>query len=132
MPIVRRSKKRDAMLELMKSTREHPSADWIYRNMREQYPDVSLGTVYRNLNQLKEEGIVKSVGVVNGQERFDAFTLPHSHFVCNQCDAVIDLPDCVPGNLVHSLAEEYGFVGNSCELHVYGVCAQCAHAEANH
>lgn len=129
MPIVRRSKKREAMLELMKSTRTHPSADWIYQNMREQFPDVSLGTVYRNLNQLREEGIVKSVGVVNGQERFDAFTLPHSHFVCSRCDAVIDLPNCVPEGMVRSLAEEYGFVEKSSELHVYGVCADCAHRE---
>lgn len=130
MPIVRRSKKRDAMLELMKSTRSHPSADWIYQNMRESFPDVSLGTVYRNLNQLREEGIVKSVGVVNGQERFDAFTIPHSHFVCNHCGAVIDLPNCVPEETVHSLAKEHGFVEHSCELHVYGVCAQCAEKKA--
>ena len=130
MPIVRRSKKREAMLELMKSTKSHPSADWIYQNMREQFPDVSLGTVYRNLNQLKEEGIVKSVGVVNGQERFDAFTLPHSHFVCSQCGAVIDLPNCVPEGMVRSLAEEYGFVEKSSELHVYGVCAECARQKA--
>lgn len=130
MPIVRRSRKRDAMLELMKSTQSHPSADWIYQNMREKYPDVSLGTVYRNLNQLREEGVVKSVGVVNGQERFDAFVGPHSHFVCNCCSAVIDLPNCVPEKTVHSLAEEYGFVEQTCELHVYGVCAQCTQKKA--
>ena len=126
MPIVRRSKKRDAMLDLMRSTRSHPSADWIYQNMREQFPDVSLGTVYRNLNQLREEGVVKSVGVVNGQERFDAFTHAHSHFVCNQCSAVIDLPNCVSEEVISPLAKEYGFVEQSSELHVYGLCADCA------
>ena len=130
MPIVRRSKKRDAMLELMRSTKSHPSADWIYQNMRELYPDVSLGTVYRNLNQLREEGLVKSVGVVNGQERFDAFTGPHSHFVCNQCSAVTDLPNCVSEEVISPLAEEYGFVEQSCELHVYGLCSECAKQKA--
>ena len=67
MPIIRRSRKRDAMLTLMRSTTCHPSADWVYQRMREQYPDVSLGTVYRNLKQLAEEGLIKSVGVVDGQ-----------------------------------------------------------------
>ena len=130
MPIVRRSKKRDAILELMRSTRTHPSADWIYQNMREQFPDVSLGTVYRNLNQLREEGIVKSVGVVNGQERFDAFTVPHSHFVCNHCGAVIDLPNCVSEEVIAPLSKEYGFLEQSSELHVYGLCSECAHQKA--
>ena len=52
MPIVRHSKKRDAMLELMRGTKCHPTADWVYQGMREIFPDISLGTVYRNLNQL--------------------------------------------------------------------------------
>lgn len=130
MPIVRRSKKRDAILELMRGTKTHPSADWIYQNIREQYPDMSLGTVYRNLNQLREEGVVKSVGVVDGQERFDAFTHPHSHFVCNHCSSVIDLPNCVSQEVISSLSEEYGFVEQSSELHVYGLCAGCARGQA--
>jgi Fur family peroxide stress response transcriptional regulator len=125
MPIVRRSRKRDAMLELMRSTKCHPSADWVYRNIREQYPDVSLGTVYRNLNQLTEEGFIKSVGVVKGQERFDARMEPHSHFVCNHCGAVIDLPNCVSEEILAPLGEEYGFVEQSYELHIYGLCKSC-------
>jgi Fur family peroxide stress response transcriptional regulator len=113
------------MLELMRSTKCHPSADWVYRHIRERYPDVSLGTVYRNLNQLTEEGLIKSVGVVNGQERFDACVEPHAHFVCNQCGAVIDLPNCVSAETLAPLGEEYGFVEQSYELHIYGLCADC-------
>lgn len=130
MPIVRRSKKRDAMLELMRGTRAHPSADWIYQHMREKYPDVSLGTVYRNLSQLREEGIIKSVGVVRGQERFDAFTHPHSHFVCLDCGSVIDLPDCVPKETVDALAGNMGFRNVSCELHLFGSCSHCSEQTA--
>ena len=130
MPIVRRSKKRDAMLELMRSTRSHPSADWIYQHMREQFPDVSLGTVYRNLNQLREEQLVKSVGVVNGQERFDACTDPHAHFVCNHCSAVIDLPNCISEEVIAPLGEEYGFVEQSYEFHIYGTCRECTQQKA--
>ena len=72
MPIVRHSKKRDAMLNLMRGTKCHPTADWVYQGMREIFPDISLGTVYRNLNQLCEERLVMRVGVVDGHERFDA------------------------------------------------------------
>lgn len=130
MPIVRRSKKRDAMLELMRSTKSHPSADWVYQHMREQFPDVSLGTVYRNLNQLREEQLVKSVGVVNGQERFDACTTPHAHFVCNHCGAVIDLPNCISEEVIAPLGEEYGFVEQSYEFHIYGICKECTQQKA--
>ena len=130
MPIVRRSRKRDAILDLMHSTTCHPSADWVYQRMREQFPDVSLGTVYRNLKQLSEEGLIKSVGVVDGQERFDARISPHSHFVCNQCGAVQDLPNCVSEETIAPLGEEYGFVEQSYELHIYGVCKDCAQLEA--
>ena len=130
MPIVRRSRKRDAILDLMRSTTCHPSADWVYQRMREQFPDVSLGTVYRNLKQLSEEGLIKSVGVVDGQERFDARISPHSHFVCNQCGAVQDLPNCVSEETIAPLGEEYGFVERSYELHIYGVCKDCAQLEA--
>ena len=129
MPIVRRSRKRDAILDLMRSTTCHPSADWVYQRMREQFPDVSLGTVYR-LKQLSEEGLIKSVGVVDGQERFDARISPHSHFVCNQCGAVQDLPNCVSEETIAPLGEEYGFVEQSYELHIYGVCKDCAQLEA--
>ena len=131
MPIVRRSKKRDAMLELMRGTTCHPSADWVYQRMREQFPDVSLGTVYRNLNQLSEEGLIKSVGVVRGQERFDACTAPHSHSVCNRCGAVIDLPNCVSEETIAPLGEEYGFVEQSYELHIFGLCKDCRNSEHN-
>lgn len=129
MPIVRRSKKRDAILELMRSTKCHPSADWVYHKIREQYPDVSLGTVYRNLNQMTEEGLVKSVGVVNGQERFDACMEPHAHFVCNHCGAMIDLPNCVSEESIAPLGEKYGFVEQSYEFHIYGLCHDCANQE---
>lgn len=130
MPIVRRSKKRDAMLSLMCATDCHPSADWVYQHMREQFPDVSLGTIYRNLNQLAEEGLIKSVGVVRGQERFDACVAPHAHFVCNHCGAVIDLPDCVSEQTIAPLGEEYGFIEQSYELHIYGLCKDCTEQKA--
>lgn len=125
MPIMRRSRKRDAMLELLRGTTCHPSADWLFRRLQERYPSVSMGTIYRNLAQLREEGLIKSVGVVDGQERFDARMDPHGHFVCQRCGRILDLPDCVSGAALAPLGEQYGFTAKSYELHVYGLCRAC-------
>lgn len=127
MPIVRRSKKRDAILELMRGTNCHPTADWVYHGIKEIYPDISLGTVYRNLNQLCEERLVWCVGVVDGHERFDADISPHAHFFCDECGAVLDLPDNAPTqNYVKSLSKQYGFVAESHEFKLRGRCNGCA------
>ena len=127
MAIVRRSKKRDAMLRLMQDTDCHPSADWVYRQLKPEFPDLSLGTVYRNLNQLREEGLLRQVGVVNGQERFDADIHDHGHFVCGGCGAVIDVPDYTPGaDALQDLSREHGFTVEGHEFYLRGRCAACA------
>ena len=126
MAIVRRSKKRDAILQLMRSTKCHPSADWIYQRLKDKYPNLSLGTVYRNLNQLSEQHIIHRVGVINGQERFDADTHPHAHFVCTCCGAVLDLPDCAPSRqYIQSLSMQYGFTVEEHECNLRGLCSDC-------
>ncbi len=78
------SRKREAIYQAICSTDTHPTADWIYQNLKPVYSDLSLGTVYRNINRFKEEGRIISVGVVNGQERLDGNTVPHSHFICKK------------------------------------------------
>ena len=126
MAIVRRSKKRDAMLKLLKGTDCHPSADWIYQQLKPEFPDLSLGTVYRNLMFFRERGEIQSVGVVKGQERFDALVKPHSHFVCDCCGAVSDLHQVkVDATLEQSVCQQYGFSVNRHELTFYGTCPDC-------
>lgn len=90
--IRKHSKKRDALLAIIRSTDEHPGAQWIYEQAKPSIPDLSLGTVYRNLVQFREDGMVMSVGVVGGEERFDGNVEPHQHFVCERCGSVIDIP----------------------------------------
>lgn len=124
---VRYSKKREAILTLLQGTSCHPSAEWVYRQLRPLHPDLSMGTVYRNLAFFRERGLVQSVGVVQGQERFDAVTAPHSHFVCNCCGAVLDLPGIRPeGELERTVSTQYGFAVERCELTFCGLCASCA------
>lgn len=82
---IRYSKKREAILAAIQGTSCHPSAEWIYQQLKPSHPDLSLGTVYRNLIFFQERGDIRSVGVIQGQERFDAVVTPHSHFVCEYC-----------------------------------------------
>lgn len=123
---VRQSKKRDAMLTLLRGTTCHPSADWVYQQLKAEYPDLSLGTVYRNLNHLCGHGLIRRVGPVNGQERYDGTLSPHSHFICNRCGTILDLPQQSPGqNWLESASVQYGFQAESCEFIVRGLCRAC-------
>ena len=87
--IQRFSKKRQAIYDCLRSTTSHPTADWIYHQLHPDFPDLSLGTVYRNLSQLKNAGLIQSVGVVAGQERFDANISPHTHLICKDKHPII-------------------------------------------
>ncbi len=121
----RYSKKREAILKAIRGTDCHPSAEWVYSRLKPAHPDLSLGTVYRNLVFFRERGDIQSVGVVRGQERFDGVTSPHSHFVCDRCGAVIDLPGICPEELPPAVREQYGFTVNRRELIFYGACKTC-------
>jgi Fur family peroxide stress response transcriptional regulator len=85
------SDKRDAILKAIRSTSTHPSAQWVYEKLKPFIPNLSLGTVYRNINLFLHEGLVMSVGVVDGEERFDGIVEPHPHLVCSRCGRVMDL-----------------------------------------
>jgi Fur family peroxide stress response transcriptional regulator len=87
------SRKRDEILEVIRATTSHPSAQWVYNELKPRIPDLSLGTVYRNITQFREEGSVVSLGVVDGEEHFDGDVRPHPHFVCCRCGRIMDLPD---------------------------------------
>lgn len=90
---LRHSHQRDMIYNYLLSTKEHPSAEMIYDELRRTEPTLSLGTVYRNLKLLEELGMVKKVTSVNNVERYDAMTSDHIHFVCDKCGSVMDLPD---------------------------------------
>lgn len=129
-PAQRFSKKREAILEILRSTDSHPSADWVYQQMRLRYPDISLGTVYRNLAQFKEQGTILCVGTVRGVERFDANVHPHVHFVCQGCDSVTDLHRLtIPEELCGVAARESGGAVDSCWMTFYGKCDRCSRSE---
>jgi Fur family peroxide stress response transcriptional regulator len=120
------SVKRQAILEAIRSTDCHPTAEWVYQKLKPQFPNLSLGTVYRNIAQFKEDGLIIGVGIVDGHERFDATTMPHGHFICNQCGCVIDvLDDHVAPETLQTVADDIGVQIESHELTFYGLCPNC-------
>ncbi len=121
-------RKRNAILNCLRNTDVHPSAEWVYEQLKAEHSDISLATVYRNLAWFKERGEIISVGTVNGIERFDGNTNPHVHFICTNCSGVLDLPQvAVPQELSQSVAGT-GQV-ESCQLTFTGKCNQCIHKE---
>ncbi len=88
--IERKSKQRDAIINELQSRYDHPTAMELYLSVREAIPNLSLGTLYRNLSQLEECGMV--VKIPDGStDRFDGNVNPHAHFKCSSCGKVYDL-----------------------------------------
>lgn len=119
----RHSKKREAIRQALVECKDHPSADVLYARLKPLYPDLSLGTVYRNLALFREEGEAVCVATVAGQERFDGCTHPHAHFICEKCSAVIDVDAPMPDESLRHIplpgsVREYA-------LTFFGVCENC-------
>ncbi len=91
MATLKYSRQRASIKEYLMNTTEHPTADMVYLHLKEQFPHISLGTVYRNLNLLSDTGDAKKITTPYGGDRFDGCTEPHYHFVCSTCGDVFDL-----------------------------------------
>ena len=119
-------RKRNAILSCLRASKAHPSAETLFADLKQEIPDISLGTVYRNLSLFKKQGLATSVATVNGVERFDGNTQPHVHFICTDCSAVIDLEDIkVPDVLIRSAAQCSGGTVAACQLSFTGQCREC-------
>ena len=125
-PNTKHFRKRDAILDFLRQSKAHPSAEMIYTQLKPQIPDLAMGTVYRNLTLFKQQGLATSVATVNGVERFDGNTHPHVHFICTDCDAVIDLTQMqAPEALRTDAAQCCGGRVDDCQLSFSGVCREC-------
>ena len=85
------SRQRQVIFDFLMTRKDHPSAEVVYQNVRQEYPNISLGTVYRNLSLLADMGEIQRLRVGDGIDHFDADTSEHYHFVCSECGCVTDL-----------------------------------------
>ena len=120
-------KKRSAIYEYLCGTHSHPSAETVFTQLKPQIPDLSMGTVYRNLKLFCQQGQASVIATVDGVERFDANTQPHVHFICSHCNGVSDLMELeIPQSLVSQAAAQCGGTVSGCRLTFNGICEQCS------
>ena len=117
-------RKRNAILSCLQQSKVHPSAEALYQSLREEHPDISLATVYRNLALFKTQGLIRSLGTVSGVERFDGDTSPHVHFMCTGCGAVLDMPVAQLPDYSQK-AQEMGCRVEQTQLVLTGLCRDC-------
>jgi len=127
----RNTRQRNVILDILKLSCAHPTAETIYREARQVLPNISLGTVYRNLNFLRDQGTVREIRPSEGgSSRFDAADTPHAHFHCVHCSALLDIP-MPPALESLRLEEERISAVSLIDLHVIGSCSGCEGAATN-
>lgn len=125
MAVLKYSKQREAIRDFLAHSEEHPTADMVYMNLRESFPNISLGTVYRNLSLLSETGQILKLNMRDSADRFDGRITPHDHFVCERCHCVEDI--FLDDNEEITIAAQKKFDGKirSHTTTFYGICKKC-------
>lgn len=119
------SRQRDAIVKFLSMRKDHPTADEIYKYIRKEYPNISLGTVYRNLTVLCESGEIIKLSCGTGPEHYDGDTSSHYHFVCTECNAVSDLKlSMFPDPAAFADPDFCGHI-TGYSLYFYGKCPAC-------
>ena len=129
---LRRSRQREAIVANLRSRLDHPTADMVYRDIRNVFPNISLGTVYRNLSLLVDLGEVRKITTGTGAEHYDGDTHPHNHFICRCCGKVCDMNDFIDSGKIRNLASDQ-FDGRieECTIQFHGVCGECLKKETS-
>ncbi|MCX4321701.1 MAG: transcriptional repressor [Lachnospiraceae bacterium] len=127
---VKYSRQRQLIHSFLMTRKDHPTADVVYQNVRQEYPNISLGTVYRNLTLLADRGEILRLQVGDGVDHFDADTSLHCHFVCSDCGGVTDMQlDCMNEMLADARRNFDGRVERQTTC-FYGLCGKCLDKDA--
>lgn len=119
------SRQRETIKDFLLSRNDHPTADTVYINVRKSYPNISLGTVYRNLTLLADIGEISRLCLGDGVDHFDAVTVPHYHFICRQCGSITDLELVQMDEMIKKAKECFNGQINGCVTYFYGTCCNC-------
>ena len=122
---MRYSYQRQRILEAVQNSTEHPTAVMVYDTLKEALPKLSLGTVYRNLNQLADLGRIRKIPLPDGSCRFDGTLHKHSHIVCSSCGAVADVELPELEALSDSVDVQTGYRLDAYQVYMHGLCSSC-------
>lgn len=131
----RKSKQRDLILDIVKADNTHPTAEWIYGEAKKKIPTIGIATVYRNLNQLVDMGVILKISMPGQSDRYDGTTCKHYHMRCSKCGKLIDIypvdNDSMP-ELKSAIAKSFGISDRKFEISetmLSYVCDDCANIE---
>jgi Fur family peroxide stress response transcriptional regulator len=119
------SRQREEIRRFLSGRTDHPTAEMIYEGLKPEMSSLSLGTVYRNLSLLAENGEIQRISNVDGSDRFDPNPKPHYHFHCEKCGRVEDIPMTSMESLNHLAQAHLGGRVYSHDLMFHGICADC-------
>lgn len=125
------SRQRESIRKNLAGRSDHPTADMVYADIRKEFPNISLGTVYRNLSLLARLGEIQKISVSDGPDRFDGMVKPHDHFFCRECGCVLDVRLTDTDNRLQKLAGR-GFAGriDGQTVQFFGICPDCLRKQA--
>ena len=119
------SKQREIILKTLQSNVVHPTAEYLYSILKETEPNISLATLYRNLNQLAENDIIKKIDGLDSSSHFDHNTHQHYHFICEKCKRVFDISADVAPDIVQKAEQQTGFLIKKHDIIFNGICKEC-------
>ena len=124
----RETKQKQAILKVLRDTTSHPTADWIYNQVRQEIPNISLGTVYRNLRHLCDRGEILELDSCGTSTRYDGRQDNHYHFRCENCGRVFDIDEPVDREIDARVASRTGFKISHHRVEFLGLCKECQKA----
>ncbi len=119
------SQKRERILEIVRGTGTHPTATWVFDQLKDEFPNLSLGTVYRNLNILVEQGLINEINFGSTYDRYDANITHHYHFICEVCGSINDLAAPIKEDLNEQITRETKYIVKRHDMQFYGLCSSC-------
>ncbi len=123
--MLKRSKQRESIKKFLISRYDHPTAETVYMNIKEEFPNISLGTVYRNLSLLADIGEIQKLSNFGGADHFDGCVEPHCHFMCTTCGDVLDLETEGMDDLIEKAGRNFSGKITACDIRFFGTCPKC-------
>ena len=122
---MRNSIQRNLVYDIIQVSCDHPTADMVYLRAKQTMPKISLGTVYRNLNELVELGKILRINVPGDSDRFDKMLVKHSHFFCEKCKSIRDINEINLNDVVNEIEINNNIKILSNQISLYGICSKC-------
>ena len=120
------SKQREVIIEALKKTHTHTTAEELYNIVKKKYPNISKSTVYRNVNILLENNAIRKIKMLSGADRYDYVFQEHYHAICEKCGNVFDFMYDFGGEKIkEAIKNQTGIIAKTNSITIYGICDKC-------